>query len=252
MDAGQTVPPSVPYARRRILAGEQRRAAAPPVGFPADPGNRYAVVAGVPVVAWPIPEQWAAQATLTQVAADALVETAAAVVAWYAEQAYAQRGGHLEVSEAQAPVLTEALGLVERRRMQVWLATGAVPEAAGELVPPRDLAEFVELFDPALACMLSGQLGRADWELWVLRDEHGHAFADVRLMDLGDTTYLGGLGVEPASRGRGWGRTLAALATRRALERSDVVWLHCERHLGPLYASVGYALIDEHVYLGLP
>ena len=80
----------------------------------------------------------------------------------------------------------------------------------------------------------------------------GRAVACARLRDLAGTTYVGGITVLPELRGRGWGRAVSALATRRALQRSPLAWLHCEDAVSGLYAGLGYRRVTTHVHLARP
>jgi hypothetical protein len=43
---------------------------------------------------------------------------------------------------------------------------------------------------------------------------------------------------------------MSALATRRALQRSPIAWLHCEDELSGLYSRLGYRRVTTHVHLG--
>ena len=201
----------------------------PAVG-PWHPGSAYATVAGVPCAALPLPWDWATQASLTAVPEVDLVEVAGEVTCWLA--GHGRTGWQLEVTSERAALLGDALGLVPVREHDVWLSAGEPPVVDRQVNPPTDEEEFLALFGPDLAPMIRGQLARPDWEVAVLRDA-GVGIGCLRLMDLADTTYLGGLTVQPSRRGRGLGLALGADATRRARRRSDVVWLHCEPELGP-------------------
>jgi GNAT superfamily N-acetyltransferase len=231
--------------RRIAVAGPLRHRR--PVG-PLFPGSAYAVVAGVPCAALPLPWDWAAQACLTAVPDGDLVTTAREVVSWLAR--YGHAGWQLEIGSERAPVLTEELGLTLVREHEVWVSTEE-PRAVvdGDVVAPVDDDDFLAVFGPDLAPMIRGQLGRPDWEVAVLR-EAGETVGCFRLMDLADTTYLGGVTVVAQRRGQGLGRGLSAEATRRARRRSDVAWLQCEPALGPFYSALGYTPYGRSAFLG--
>ena len=91
----------------------------------------------------------------------------------------------------------------------------------------RDVNEFLEVFGRDLGPVVQRQLGLPDREFLVVR-HGGRAIGCARLRDLAGTTYVGGITVVPQLRGRRWGRAVSALATRRALERSPLAWLHCD------------------------
>jgi GNAT superfamily N-acetyltransferase len=217
-----------------------------PVGQP-HPGSAYAVVAGVPCAALPLPWAWAAQACLSAVPSEDLVEVTSEVVTWLTRNGHA--GWQVEIGSEWAPLLVDSLGLTQVREHEVWVSTGEPPVASVEAGPPVDEDEFLAVFGPDLAPMIRGQLERPDWEVAVMR-EAGESIGCFRLMDLADTTYLGGVTVVPHRRGQGLGRALSAYATSRARRRSDLVWLHCEPELGPFYASLGYALQGRTTFLG--
>jgi GNAT superfamily N-acetyltransferase len=236
---------AVEETRRRIAAAGPLRHAAP-VG-PAHPGSAHAVVAGVPCAALPLPEAWAAQACLSAVPDRHLVAVATEVAGWLTDHAHA--GWQLEVDGERAAVVADALGLVPVREHEVRVSTTEPPVVDVDPGPPADEDEVLALFGPDLAPMVRGQLGRPDWEVAVLHRD-GEAVGCYRLLDLADTTYLGGVTVVPHRRGEGLGRALSAHATRAARRRSDLVWLHCEPGLGPFYGRLGYAVVGRTTFLG--
>lgn len=232
--------------RRIAVAGPLRHRR--PVG-PLFPGSAYAVIAGVPCAALPLPWDWATQASLTAVPDGDLVEAAREVVTWLAR--YGHVGWQLEIASERASVLTDALGLTLVREHEVWVSTGEPPDLGieGEVVAPVDDDDFLAVFGPDLAPMIRGQLGRPDWEVAVLR-EAGATVGCFRLMDLADTTYLGGVTVVAQRRGQGLGRGLSAEATRRARRRSGLAWLQCEPSLGRFYSALGYSRYGRSAFLG--
>jgi GNAT superfamily N-acetyltransferase len=232
--------------RRIAVAGPLRHGR--PVG-PQQAGSHYEVVAGVPCAALPLPWSWAAQACLSAVPDEDLVDVAGEVTGWLTR--FAAAGWQLEIDSARAPAVAEALGLAPVREFDVWVSTGDLPPLAlaSDVDQPVDDDEFLAVFGPELAPMISGQLGRPDWDVGVLR-ESGAAVGCYRLMDLADATYLGGVTVVPRLRGRGLGRALSAYVTDRARRRSDLVWLQCEPALGPFYAGIGYTVLGRSTFLG--
>jgi GNAT superfamily N-acetyltransferase len=229
--------------RQIVQAGPLRHRK--PVG-PPPLGSAYAVVADVPCAALPLPWAWAAQGCLTAVPDGNLVEAASEVVTWLAQHGHA--GWQLEIGSERAPILVDALGLTPVREHEVWMSTAEPPATDVEVGPPVDEDEFLAVFGRELAPMIRGQLTRPDWEVAVLR-ELGEGVGCFRLMDLADTTYLGGVTVVPHRRRQGLGRALGAHATHRARRRSDLVWLQCEPELGPFYASLGYTLQGRNTFL---
>jgi hypothetical protein len=138
----------------------------------------------------------------------------------------------------------------------VWLCDAApeVPVPQGEtsepvLERPRDVPEFLTVFGADLGPVVEGQLDLPDRAVVIVRHE-GRAIGCARLRDLAGTTYVGGVTVVPELRGRRWGRAVSALATRRALERSPLAWLHCDDTVSPLYSRLGYRRVTTHVHLG--
>lgn len=229
---------------------------APPEGHCPD-GAAYETVAGVPCAHLPLPYAWATQASLAGLEAAAAAPRPAvldAVTGWL--QAQSPDGWHLVVDHQQADGVAAATGLVEQMAHGVWLCDEApeVPVPQGETTAPqleraRDVDEFLEVFGRDLWPVVQRQLELPDREFLVVRHE-GRAIACARLRDLAGTTYVGGITVVPELRGRRWGRAVSALATRRALERSPLAWLHCEDDVSPLYSRLGYRRVTTHVHLG--
>ncbi len=258
-------PPRVPQLGRSPYPGDlvelvgradAERNAAPPVGHRPD-GARYATVAGIACAHLPLPYAWATQASLTGLgagAAPAPSHVVAEVTAWLEGQS--PSSWHLVVGEEQAAAALEAGDLVEQMRHGVWLCD-VMPEVVApqeeptdpQLVPAASVEEFLSVFGAELGPVVRGQLDLPDREFVVVR-QGGRAVACARLRDLAGTTYVGGVTVVPELRGRGWGRAVSALATRRALQRSPVAWLHCEDAVSPLYAALGYRRVTTHVHLG--
>lgn len=233
-----------------------QRNAPPPTGHrPA--GAEYETVAGVACAHLPLPYPWATQASLAGLEAAAAApapEVTRAVAGWLQERS--PGAWHLVVDRQQQEQVQQATGLVEQLRHGVWLCDEApeVPVPQGEssaptIEPAQDVDEFLSVFGADLAPVVEGQLDLPDRELVVVRHD-GRAIACARLRDLAGTTYVGGVTVLPELRGRRWGRAVSALATRRALERSAVAWLHCDDAVSPLYSRLGYRRVTTHVHLG--
>ncbi|KQX69674.1 GNAT family N-acetyltransferase [Angustibacter sp. Root456] len=229
---------------------------APPSGHWPD-GAAFETVAGVACAHLPLPYAWATQASLAGLGAAADAPPAgvvAAVTGWL--QQHSPDAWHLVVDQQQVDGVAAATGLVEQLRHGVWLCDAApeVPVPQGEtsepvLDRPRDVAEFLTVFGADLGPVVEGQLDLPDREFVVVRHE-GRAIGCARLRDLAGTTYVGGVTVVPELRGRRWGRAVSALATRRALERSPLAWLHCDDTVSPLYSRLGYRRVTTHVHLG--
>lgn len=229
---------------------------APPAGHWPE-GAVFETIAGVACAHLPLPYAWATQASLAGLGAATTVppaEVVDAVTGWL--QQHSPGAWHLVVDHEQADGVAAASGLAEQLRHGVWLCDEApeVPVPQGEsteptLDRPRDAQEFLAVYGPDLAPVVERQLDLPDREFVVVRHE-GRAVACARLRDLAGTTYVGGITVVPELRGRRWGRAVSALATRRALERSALAWLHCDDSVSPLYARLGYRRVTTHVHLG--
>jgi probable phosphoglycerate mutase len=237
---------------------DAERNVAPPQGHSA-PGAEYDTVAGVPCAHLPLPYAWATQASLAGLEAAAAAPSSAvvdAVTEWLQQRS--PGAWHLVVDQQQADDVAAATGLAEQMRHGVWLCDESpeVPVPQGETRPPvleapRDVEEFLAVFGADLRPVVEGQLDLPDREFVVVRHE-GRAIACARLRDLAGTTYVGGITVVPELRGRRWGRAVSALATRRALERSPLAWLHCADEVSPIYSRLGYRRVTTHVHLGPP
>jgi probable phosphoglycerate mutase len=229
---------------------------APPAGHWPE-GAVFETIAGVACAHLPLPYAWATQASLAGLGAATTVppaEVVDAVTGWL--QQHSPDAWHLVVDGAQADGVAAGSGLAEQLRHGVWLCDEApeVPVPQGEstepaLDRPRDAQEFLAVYGLDLAPVVERQLDLPDREFVVVRHE-GRAVACARLRDLAGTTYVGGITVVPELRGRRWGRAVSALATRRALERSALAWLHCDDSVSPLYARLGYRRVTTHVHLG--
>jgi probable phosphoglycerate mutase len=247
---------SAPYPGDLVeLVGraDAERNTAPPAGHHPD-GAAYATVAGVACAHLPLPFAWATQASLTGLGAARAAPSepvVSAVTAWLRSQA--GDDWHLVVDEQQAGAVASTSGLTEQLRHGVWLSDEPpaldLPDDDVRLGPARDVEEFLAVFGTELRPVVDGQLDLPDREFLVLRHASG-PIACARLRDLAGTTYVGGVTVVPHLRGRGWGRAVSALATRRALQRSPLAWLHCEDELSGLYARLGYRRVTTHVHLG--
>ncbi|MGN6610332.1 MAG: GNAT family N-acetyltransferase [Angustibacter sp.] len=232
------------------------RNVAPPAGHWPE-GAAFASVAGVPCAHLPLPYAWSTQASLAgleSAAAAPPADVVDAVIGWL--QQHSPDAWHLVVDHQQVDGVAAATGLVEQLHHGVWLCDEApeVPVPQGEsseptLESPQDVAEFLTVFGPDLGPLVERQLDLPDREFLVVRRE-GRAIACARLRDLAGTTYVGGITVVPEMRGRRWGRAVSALATRRALERSPLAWLHCDDSVSPLYSRLGYRRVTTHVHLG--
>ncbi len=235
---------------------DAERNLAPPEGRWPN-GAEYETVAGVPCAHLPLPFAWATQASLAGLEAAAAAPPTAvldAVTQWLRQRS--PEGWHLVVDQQQADDVAAATGLTARLRHGVWLCDEApeVPVPQGESSAPClegacDVEEFLAVFGTQLRPVVDGQLGLPDREFLVVRHA-GRTVGCARLRDLAGTTYVGGITVVPELRGRRWGRAVSALATRRALERSPVAWLHCADEVSPLYSRLGYRRVTTHVHLG--
>ena len=235
---------------------DAERNATPPAGYHLD-GAVYASVEGVACAHLPMPFAWATQASLTGLGTsvdappDAVVQ---AVTQWLEDQAPGR--WHVVVGEQQAAAVAASTGLREQMRHGAWLCEEA-PEVltpqgvsgALALEPAADVDEFLAVFGADLRPVVEGQLDLPDREFVVVRHEE-RPVACARLRDLAGTTYVGGITVVPDLRGRGWGRAVSALATRRALQRSPLAWLHCDDDVSGLYSALGYRRVTTHVHLG--
>ena len=226
----------------------------PPAGTVQN-GAHYATVRGIACASLPIDQSWATQASVTGLGFTPSPRVVDDVTGWLEERS--PGSWHLVIGELWAAEVAARHGLAELMRHGAWICESPpevpqVPEAAaGELtlVPAADAEEFLSVFGADLAPIVQGQLDLPDREFVVLR-HRGRAVACARLRDLAGTTYVGGITVEQAARGRGWGLAMSALATRRALQRSPLAWLHCEDELSGLYARLGYRRVTTHVHLG--
>lgn len=236
-------------------ADAERNSAPPPGHRPA--GAAYAVVHDVACAHLPIPFAWATQASLSGLGpglAHSGREVAGAVTQWLESQA--PGCWHLVVDEGQAGAVPTPTGLTEQFRLGVWVCEQPpdvlVPQGESgppDLTPPVDVEEFLSVYGRELRAVVEGQLDLPDREFVVARQD-GVAVACARLRDLAGTTYVGGITVRPELRGQGWGRAVSALATRRALQRSPLAWLHCDDDVSALYAGLGYRRVTTHVHLG--
>jgi ribosomal protein S18 acetylase RimI-like enzyme len=118
-----------------------------------------------------------------------------------------------------------------------------------EVAPAHDADEFLRGHWPDLGPLVRGRLG-ARGLLFLVGRLAGDVVATARLCDAGGTSYVSGVHVRPQFRQRGIGRAVSAAATRLALHRHEVAWLHCEPDLAPLYESLGYRAVTTHVHLG--
>ncbi|MGN6299820.1 MAG: GNAT family N-acetyltransferase [Angustibacter sp.] len=235
---------------------DAERNAAPPSGQGVT-GAAYETVAGVLCAHLPLPFPWATQASLAGLGAATAAPSAEvlqAVTGWLEHQS--PGAWHLVVDQQQAEEVAAATGLLVQMEHGVWLCDEApeVPVPQGETTPPslepaRDAAEFLEVFGADLGPVVEGQLDLPDREFLVVRHD-GRPIGCARLRDLAGTTYVGGITVRPELRGRRWGRAVSALATRRALERSPLAWLHCDDDVSPLYSRLGYRRVTTHIHLG--
>lgn len=224
----------------------------PPGGGP--PGAEYATVGPVPCAHLPMPFAWATQASVTALGHPPSPRLLDDVTGWL--QARSANSWHLVVSEAWSEQVAGQGGLVEHLRHGAWVCEAppdvrlpAGVEGPLELVPAADVSEFLAVFGEQLRPVVDGQIGLPDREFVVVRHE-GRPVACARLRDLAGTTYVGGITVLPEYRGKGWGLAVSALATRRALLRSPLAWLHCDDQLGALYSQLGYRRATTHVHLG--
>jgi probable phosphoglycerate mutase len=226
----------------------------PPAG-PLLPGAHYETVAGIACASLPVAQPWATQASVTGLGYTPSPRVVDEVTGWLEE--HSPGAWHLVVGELWASEVAARHGLVELMQHGAWICEGPpdvprVSEAAPgelELAPAVDVEEFLSVFGAELAPVVQGQLDLPDREFVVLRRD-GRAVACARLRDLAGTTYVGGVTVDPAARGRGWGLAMSSLATRRALQRSPLAWLHCEDEVSGLYARLGYRRVTTHVHLG--
>ncbi|WP_460458934.1 GNAT family N-acetyltransferase [Angustibacter peucedani] len=225
----------------------------PPSGVEPLPGAAYADVDGIACAHLPMPFAWATQASLTGLGVAPSPALLDAVTGWLGSRS--PGSWHLVVGEAWADEVATRAGLAEAMRHGAWVCEQppevVVPttaEGTVELVPARDVAEFLEVFGTELGPVVDGQLGLPDREFVVVR-QRGAPIACARLRDLAGTTYVGGITVRPERRGEGWGLAVSALATRRALQRSPVAWLHCDDTVSGLYARLGYRRVTTHVHL---
>ncbi|GAA4345766.1 bifunctional histidine phosphatase family protein/GNAT family N-acetyltransferase [Angustibacter luteus] len=227
-----------------------------PPDRPPLPGSAYATVRGIACASLPIAQAWATQASVTGLGFTPSPGAVDEVTAWLDD--HSPSAWHLVVGEHWAPEVAARHGLVEVMRHGVWVCE----EVAGEpdvladvraegltLEPAADVAEFVSVFGADLAPIVEGQLDLPDRAFPVLRHD-GRVVGCARLRDLAGTTYVGGITVLREFRGRGWGLALSALATRSALQRSPIAWLHCEDTVAGLYARLGYRRVTTHVHLG--
>jgi probable phosphoglycerate mutase len=221
---------------------------------PAHPGvgAEYEQVGGVWCARLPIDQPWATQASLAGQDGPVPPSRLFAVRDWLEQRS--PHAWHLVVGEREAPRVAVHAGLVEVGRHGAWVCetapTTTVPHGV-EIDVPRDLEEFLGVYGEQLRPVVEPYLDDPDRELVVLRVD-GVTVACARLVDLAGTTYVGGVTVLPHRRGEGWGLAVSAAATRRALQRSPIAWLHCEDDVSGLYARLGYARVTTHVHLAPP
>ena len=235
---------------------DAERNVAPPGGHRPE-GADYETVAGVACAHLPLPHAWATQASLTGLEAATgtpSTDVLDAVTRWL--QLRSPDAWHLVVDQQQVDDVAAATGLSVQLRHGVWLCDEApeVPVPQGESSVPAlqravDVEEFLTVYGADLRPVVECQLDLPDREFLVVRHE-GRPIGCARLRDLAGTTYVGGITVVPELRGRRWGRAVSALATRRALERSPLAWLHCDDDVSPLYSRLGYRRVTTHVHLG--
>ena len=157
------------------------------------------------------------------------------------------RGEHASAVLADAD---GALRVEDTLEVRATTALAETPPADGlEVAPARDADDFLGVYGADLAPLVRGRLGSRGM-LFLVGRLHGDTVACARVSDVGGTSYVSGVQVRPEHRGRGIGRAVSAAATRLALHRHPVAWLHCEPGLAPLYAALGYQPVTAHAHLG--
>jgi probable phosphoglycerate mutase len=209
-------------------------------------------VAGAVCTVLPVSEPWATRATFTAADDPPTPEQVREAAAW-CERTSPGRW-QISVRGEHAPVVLGGAGgsLRVADALFVRAATSVaevsvVPDL--EVAPARDADEFLRGHWPDLGALVRGHLGRRGLHFLVGRLA-GEVVASARVWDAGGTSYVSGVHVVPEHRHRGIGRAISSAATRLALHRHEVAWLHCEPDVAPLYESLGYQPVTTHVHLG--
>jgi len=214
--------------------------------------GQWTDVAGAVCTSLPVPFAWATRATFTASSAVPSRDQVRAASVWC--ERTSPDGWRLVVrGEHAAVVLAEADGRLRVEDALEVRAASALAEPAGpagfDVGPARDADEFLGVYGDELAPLVRGHLGRRGM-LFLVGRVDGATVACARVWDVGGTSYVSGVQVRPEHRGRGIGRAVSAAATRLALHRHPVAWLHCEPGVAPLYEALGYQPVTTHVQLG--
>jgi GNAT superfamily N-acetyltransferase len=215
-------------------------------------GLGWTEVAGAVCTTLPVRRPWGTRATFTAREEAPSPEEVREAAAWCEATApgcwqVVVRGEHA------AEVLSGAQGSLRVDDALYVRATTSLSPVAPvpglEVGPAVDEDEFMAAYWPELRPLVEGRLGQRGLMFLVGR-LHGRPVACARLSDAGGLCYVSGVQVLPEFRHQGIGRAVSAAATRLALHRHEVSWLHCEPNLASLYESLGYQAVTTHVHLG--
>src|SRR4051794_27839939 len=211
------------------------------------PGRYVAEVAGLVVVSLGVEAPWGVQVVATDARPDPI--RVAAAVAWCRE-----RG-----SDPQVRVRGRDREALATYRVVEELAALAALAGAEQDLLDVSRADDVEMFRALYAESFGMPPGLAQ-QLVVAADldalPHmvgrvgGQPVVCAQVRAGRDLAYVGGVGVLPAHRRRGYGAAmLAACRQQAAALGCKTVWLNAEMRTAPFYEATGFEVVDTHLAL---